>query len=104
MKEYYVIKLIDKVCFKKAMAINRKSLSAGQEQNLEEKLDRLFDISACTCKLPIHTCDDAAVKCSQENCQTRHIICTCPPTKKVPLEDREYLRDQREKAGPRGSF
>jgi hypothetical protein len=84
--------------------INRKSLCKVQEQNLEEKLDKLFDISACICKLPSRPCDDNAVKCKKENCQTQHIICTCSPSKKVPLEEREYLRDQRAKTTPKGSF
>lgn len=46
-EEYYVVKLVDKMCFKKAKEINRKSLSKVKKQNLEEKLDKLFDISAC---------------------------------------------------------
>lgn len=82
-EKYYVIKLIDRFCFKKAKQLNRKSLSTIQEQNIEEKLDKLFDISACTCKLPLRPCDDYAVKCKIENCQSQHIICTCPPSKKV---------------------
>ena len=38
------------------------------------------------------------------HCQIQHIICTCPPNKKVPVEEREYLRDQRAKKGSKGSF
>ena len=82
-EKYYVIKLVDRFCFKKAKELNRKSLSTIQEHNMEEKLDKLFDISACTCKLPYRPCDDKAVKCKNENCQTLHIICMCPPSKKV---------------------
>ena len=37
-------------------------------------------------------------------CQIQHIIRTCPPNKKVPVEEREYLRDQRAKKGPKSSF
>src|SRR5881296_1009553 len=36
-EEYYVTKLVDKMCFKKAKEINRKSLSKVKEQNLEER-------------------------------------------------------------------
>ena len=71
---------------------------------MEEKLDKLLDISACTCELPDYPCDDKAVRCKKENCQIQHIICTCPPNKKVPMEEREYLRDQRAKKEPKGSF
>lgn len=81
--KYYVVKLVDRMCFKKAKEINRKSLSTVQMQNMEEKLDRLFDISSCTCKLPIRPCDDKSVRCYKENCKTVHITCTCPPVKKV---------------------
>ena len=102
--EYYMLKLIDKVCFKKVKAVNRKSLSIKQSKNLEEKLDKLFDISTCTCSLPVRSCDDNAVKCNAENCQKQHIIYLCPPGRKVPAEEREYLNDQRIKIGPRGTF
>ena len=37
-------------------------------------------------------------------CQIQHIICTCPPNKKVPVEERKCLRDRRAKKGPKGSF
>ena len=43
--EYYVLKLIDKVCFKKVKAINRKSLSTKLTKNLEEKLDNCLIFS-----------------------------------------------------------
>lgn len=49
-------------------------------------------------------CDDNALKGSVENYQGKHIVCTCLHKKKVPVEDREYLRDQRTKIGPKGSF
>ena len=100
----YLIKLVDQICFKKAREINRKSLSKTQEKNLEEKLDKLFDISSCSCDLPVRPCSDNAVKCKVENCETQHIICECPSNKKVPLEDREYLKDQRAKCGTKGCF
>ncbi|CAI9715421.1 Hypothetical predicted protein [Octopus vulgaris] len=70
----------------------------------QEKLDKMFDISACTYKLPVYPCDDDAVKGKKENCQVQHIICMCPTSKKVPVEEREYLRDQRAKIEPKGSF
>ena len=84
-EDYYVVKMVDRVCFKKAKEINRKSRTTAREQNLEEKLDKLFEISACTCKLPVRSCDANAVKWNEENCQKTHIICTCPPRKKVSI-------------------
>jgi hypothetical protein len=80
---YNVVKSVDRLCFKKAKEINRKCLSKVQVQNMEKKLDKLFDISACTCNLPILPCDDRAVRCNKEKCLAQHIICTCPPSKKV---------------------
>ena len=98
----------------------------------------LFDISSCSCKLPIVPCNDKAVKCKSEDCNQNHILCLCKAEKKVifksncffkdieiirrriiyyynytecnkhfvqvPLEDCEYLKDQREKVGPKGSL
>uniref|UniRef100_A0A0L8HG17 Uncharacterized protein n=1 Tax=Octopus bimaculoides TaxID=37653 RepID=A0A0L8HG17_OCTBM len=79
------MKLVEKVCFKKSKEINHKSLSIVKEQNMEEKLDKIFDISVRTCKLLVCPCDDNAVKCKKENSEAQHIICTCPPSKKVKL-------------------
>ena len=70
---------------------------------MEEILDFLFDIA-----LPIFSCKDKRVKCLDLNCQKQHIVCLCTEKKKrinkCPIEEREYLRDQRSKIGPRGSF
>lgn len=92
------------LCFEKAKQINRRSLPASKVKNLTEKLDLLFDISSCCCELPVLPCEDYRVKCNKENCCSKHIICTCPFQKKVPVEDREYLKDQRCKIGPKGTF
>ena len=91
--EYYILKQVNTSCFMKAKAVNRKSLSTRQIKNLQEKLDKLFDISTCLCSLPILPCEDQAVKCNVENCQMQHIVCSCPSERKVPIEEREYLRD-----------
>ena len=62
---------------------NRKSLLTAQKKFWMEKLDSLFDISSCSCKLSVLCFKDYHVKCNQENCQTKHIICTCPIQQKV---------------------
>ena len=68
----------------------------------------MFDLSACQCELPNNiTCNDRRLKCKKENCpfKDNHTICTCEPHIKVPNEeDRVYLRDQRNKVGPKGCF
>ena len=71
---------------------------------MEEKLDFFFDTARCSCSLPIFPCKDIRVKCLDLNCQKQHIVCLCTEKNKCPIEEREYLRDQRSKIGPRGSF
>ena len=71
------------LCFQKAKQINEKHLPAALTKFWKEKLDTLFDISSCSCNLPIVSCDNINVKCTKENCQTKHIICSCPLTQKV---------------------
>jgi hypothetical protein len=38
------------------------------------------------------------------NYRKAHYVCHCPSGKKVPIEEREYLRDQRAKRGTKGAF
>ncbi|XP_065682592.1 uncharacterized protein LOC124816201 [Hydra vulgaris] len=84
--------------------INRSKCKVLTEKNTTKKLDRLFDISSCTCDLKVVLCDDKNIKCSQDNCPDTHILCTYSPDKKIPVKERLYLKDQREKSGPKGSF
>ena len=82
LKEISVVNKVKILCFQKAKQISRKHLPAAQIKFWKEKLDTFFDISSCSCNLPILSCDDINVKFTKENCQTKHIICTCPLTKK----------------------
>ena len=82
LKEISVVNKVKILCFQKAKQISRKHLPAGQTKFWKEKLDTFFDISSCSCNLPIFSWDNINVKCTKENCQTKHIICTCPLTKK----------------------
>ena len=68
--------------FRREKQISRKHLPAAQIKFWKEKLDTFFDISSCSCNLPILSCDNINVKCTKENCWTKHIVCTCPLTKK----------------------
>ena len=83
LKEISVVNKVKVLCFQKAKQINRKHLPAAQRKFWKEKLDTLFDISSCSCNLPIVSCDNINVKCTKENCQTKHIIWSCPLTQKV---------------------
>ena len=82
LKEISVFNKVKILCFQKAKQISRKHLPAAQTKFWKEKLDTFFDISSCSCNLPILSCDNINVKCTKENCQSKHIICTCPLTKK----------------------
>lgn len=81
---------------------NQKRLKPQAKKYLISKKDKLFDISACSCPLPVVSCD--VVHCAEDNCRLRHIVCQCPRKFKIPVEDREYMRDQREKSGTIGKY
>ena len=85
LKEIIVVNKVKILCFQKAKQINRKHLPAAQTKFWKEKLDTLFDISSCSCNLPIVSCDNINVKYTKENCQTKHIIWSCPLTQKVVI-------------------
>lgn len=95
-------KIKDLLCVVKD--INRKHCKSSRKQNLDSSLDKLFDISACSCLLEIVPCSHSAVHCRTENCTQQHILCICSSNARVPVEDRLYLRDQRLKTGPKGAF
>ena len=83
LKEISAVNKVKILCFQKAKQKSRKHLPAAQIKFWKEKLDTLFDISSCSCNRPILSCDNINVKCTKENCQTKHIISTCPLTKKA---------------------
>ena len=72
--------------------------------NIDKKLDKLFDICSCECKLEIVPCNERSVNCRIANCTKIHVSCSCDPHNRVPIEERNYLRDQRLKCQPKGSF
>jgi hypothetical protein len=88
----------------KVKSYDHKSLKLQARQHLLSLKDKLFDISACSCTLPIVDCDNRSVQCKVENCTVTHILCQCPSGCKVPDIEREYLRDQRSKVGTKGQF
>ena len=70
--------------------------------DLDAVAQKLFDISACTCELPNASCRDPRVHCLSVNCRQIHLVCLCPNERRVPVEERFYLRDQRAKVGTHG--
>ena len=75
--------------------LNRKQTNHSEIRLCKYKKEKLFDISACSCDLPVVTCD--TVYCAGGvNCQKEHILCYCDVDhSRVPEEERAYLRSQR---------
>ena len=67
LKEISVVNKVKILCFQKAKQINRKYLPAAQKKFWKKRLDTLFDISSCSCNLPILRCDNINVKCTKKN-------------------------------------
>ena len=73
---------------------NKKQANHYNFKRCKYKQEKLFDISACSCDLPVVTCD--TVYCAGGvNCQKEHILCYCDDHSRVPEEERAYLRSQR---------
>ena len=73
---------------------------AAERKQVEEILDKLFDIVKCNHH--IFTCQEEGSGCptSLPQCSKRvHITCTCPKEMKVPVEELEWLRSQRMRVG-----
>jgi hypothetical protein len=93
-----------KIFLSKVKSYDRKAMKQEAKKHLLSSKNKLFDIAACSCPLPIVRCDNPSVKCKTENCSITHILCQCPFESKVPDIEREYLRDQRLKVGTKGQF
>jgi hypothetical protein len=88
----------------KVKQFNVRKLSSGRSINLEKIKDKLFDIAACSCALPMLSCDSQYVRCDGKNCSKKYIVCECPVERRVPAAKREYILDQRSKTGTKGRF
>ena len=82
----------------------------GKEDTLsEEVLKKAFGQPRCGGAVVRHLCVHLRVAkcecqmlCQSVNCQQIHLVCLCPNERRVPVEDRFYLRDQRAKVGTHG--
>ena len=78
-----------------ANSIVRKRITKkAQIQSFTSKLDRLFDITMCQCKVVL--CPGA---CSLAYCTGYHIDCNCSKDKKFPVIELAFMVDQRNKVG-----
>nr|XP_047122486.1 uncharacterized protein LOC124805975 [Hydra vulgaris] len=75
--------------FERVKSINRGRCKSKSKEYQDLILDKLFDISACTCELATVLCNDRDVKCSIINCQVEHILCLYK-TRKVNDSEEEY--------------
>ena len=63
-----------------------------------KKLDKLFDISFCKCKIEL---------CPEKKCTCKdnvHIKCVCPKERKLPVLELRFLKSQRDKVGSIGQL
>ena len=69
-----------------------------------QKLDKLFDISKCKCKIIL--CSDKNSPCNNISCDSQgaHIECSCSKTEKLPKLDLIWIKCQREKTGTLSKF
>jgi len=88
----------------KVKTYDKKQMKLAAKKLLLLQKVKLFDIAACDCSLPQVTCDDPVARCNAANCVKKHFMCQCPVKLKIPVEDREYMKDQRQKVGTRGNF
>ena len=74
----------------------RNYLKPKEAKAFEDNLHRLFDIIACKCE--IVKCGEGQ-SCRSKDCTGFHVICNCPPEKKIPETEVRFIKDQREKIG-----
>ena len=79
--------------FRKDLVLfNGKRMTMVRKRNMTDNKDRLFDISACYCTLPMVSCEK--FNCIDEDCTTLHFDCECKidPEKKIPNEETSLSR------------
>ncbi|XP_047143056.1 uncharacterized protein LOC124817256 [Hydra vulgaris] len=84
--------------------INGKKCKKRPQVAAYNALENLYDISTCRCNLDKVPCYDDRVKCKYLTCNNKHLVCVCPPECKIPLEEREYIKDQRSRNGTKGNI
>jgi len=85
--------LIDKVplrnklkrFFDKVKNYDQKIMKPAARKVFDAKREKLFDIAACSCELPILPCASRSIRCAVSYCKLQHIACDCQ--KRVPVEE-----------------
>jgi hypothetical protein len=91
-----------KIFYGRYADFRRNRIKLVVKDQLLKQETKLFDISSCSCPLTQVPCSSKFITCKKVSCTTKHFHCSC--ARKIPIEDREYMIDQRSKVGTRGKF
>ena len=82
-----------------AKECTKRGAKTTKVSNFKIKLDKLFDLCKCKCKL---------FECSEKSCAgckyRAHVDCKCHKEDKIPLMELGFMKSQRDKVGDRGSM
>ena len=77
----------------------KKGMAGRDSQQFIQKLDRLFDMAKCKCRI---------YECAEQSCPgcryNAHVVCKCPRDHKIPLIELQFMLSQRNKVGERGTM
>jgi hypothetical protein len=62
----------------KVKSFDMKQMKLAAKKILLLQKEKFFDIAACRCSLPVHSCNSKFVRCVKEICLEHHILCECP--------------------------
>ena len=82
------------------MADTINSNSQGKINPWKQKLDKLFNVIKCECK--IQTCKQ--LKCDVSCDKNVHIDSMCKHSVKIPVSELSFVYFEREKIGSRGKY
>lgn len=83
--------------FESSKKATQKQLKAKVFKLFKERLHHLFDIVACNCEI-INCGGDQACR-SKDDCTGFHVLCSCPPDRRIPEKEVQFIKDQRTKEG-----
>ena len=97
LSELYIKSNI-KCLWQEGMKISTGRVKIEAKNNFMKKLDKVFDISFCKCKIEL---------CPEKKCTCKdnvHIKCVCPKERKLPVLELRFLKSQRDKVGSIGQL
>ena len=76
-----------------AIKVSNDNVTVSVRDRFINKLDKLFDLFTCSCKILLCSKNSCEKNCDRE----AHIVCTCKKEKKFPCLELKFVRYQREK-------